>query len=926
MSAFPSGTVTFLFTDIEGSTALWERNRAAMQTAVARHLAILQSGIADHGGIHFKTVGDAVQAAFPTAPAAMAAALEVQRALFAADWDKSGPLRVRMALHAGEARPDDRGDYLAAPLNRLARLLAAGHGGQILLTQAVQQLTRDDLPTDVTLKSLGSHRLRDLHEPEVVFQVVAPGLPDTFPPLRSLPSHPTNLVAPPTPLIGREAEVAAVLRLFDEGARLVTLTGPGGSGKTRLALEVGAEALGRFPDGVFFVDLAPLREANEVVPATMRVLGVREVLGESLLGSLGRYLGERRLLLVLDNCEHVVEAASDLGSLLGACPDLDLLATSREPLRLRAERIFPVAPLPVPDRARLPDRDELARVPSVELFVERAQAGDPAFTLTEANAAAIATICQRLDGLPLAIELAAARVRHLPAAALMARLDRALPVLTGGARDAPARQRTLRDTIAWSYDLLTPEEQRLFRSLAVFVGGWTLEAAEAVAGATGDIDALGGLASLGDQSLVLVEGSESEPRYRMLETIREFALEQLTASAEEEPVRRAHVAYLDERVRAHNRLEDDTALAASEARLAMEEANFRAALEWALVHDQMMALGLSERLTWFWFVRSRVAVGLDLLERALATGVGADTRERGWALEGAAWLALNQGMFARAEALADAAFALAERRGDVSTAAAARRIQGSVAMDLGHRERADHLLRDALARAEAEGDAMGVWGCLVDLGANALYKGDATASIAFFERCLALTEAENPRARVVALANLAEPHRHLGHGQLAHDFARQSLALAEQFDTPFMKAPALEHLARLALDRGEAAGAATLIEEGLGLRWEFGDQLRLTESLETAAAVMVANTRPEAAARIFGAAEALREMLSTPGGVLARAENERVHQALRATMDKPSFRRAWEQGRRLSLAEAVNEAREVLGSIAAPQCNATATG
>jgi class 3 adenylate cyclase len=472
MPEWPRGTVTFLFTDIEGSTERWERERQAMAAAVGRHIAVLEVAIQEHGGVHFKTVGDAVQAAFPTAPQALAAAVQGQRALLAEDWDSIGGIRVRMALHAGEAEPDARGDYLTAPLNRLSRLLATGHGGQILLTQTVQQLSRGALPSSAELKDLGEHRLRDLLEPERVYQLLHPGFPVEFPPLKSLELRPNNLPLQPTLFLGREREMTQVVDLLRRPeVRLLTLTGPGGTGKTRLALQASAELLDDFSDGVFFVSLASFTDPALVPSAIATALGVREE-GERSLGSrLQDFLSKKQLLLVLDNMEHLTGATPIIGTLLAESADLTVVVTSRTPLHLRAEHEYPVPPLALPRRKPPPSLEQLSQYEAVRLFIERAKSVKPEFIVNNENAPAVAEICWRLDGLPLAIELAAARVRMLPPQALLGRLEHRLPLLTGGARDAPQRQRTLRDTIAWSYDLLAPDEQTLFRQLAVFTGG-----------------------------------------------------------------------------------------------------------------------------------------------------------------------------------------------------------------------------------------------------------------------------------------------------------------------------------------------------------------------------------------------------------------------------------------------------------------------
>jgi predicted ATPase/class 3 adenylate cyclase len=581
MPDLPSGTVTFLFTDIEGSTALWERDRQAMAAAVDRQQAILQSLIAAHHGVLYKTIGDGTQAAFGTAEDALRAALASQRALLAEAWSELGPLQVRMAMHSGEATPDSRGDYLTAPLNRLSRLLSTGHGGQILLSQTVQQLTRGALPAGTELRDLGEHRLRDLLEPEHVFQLVHPDLPGDFPPLRSLDARPQNLPRQPTPFLGREhqvAEVADLLRRDD--TQLLTLVGPGGTGKTRLALQAAAEVLEDFADGVCFVPLAAIADPALVPSAIATALGLREEGEHSLAGRLHDFLATRDLLLVLDNFEHLVEGGPAVWSLLGSAPRVTVLATSRVPLRLRAEREYPVPPLTLPRRLPPPTPEQLIQYEAVRLFIDRARAVKPDFAVDNANAPAVAEICWRLDGLPLAIELAAARVRLLPPQAMLARLEHRLPFLTGGARDAPARQQTLRDTIAWSHDLLEPDEQILFRRLAVFAGGCTLEAAEAVGNHDGALDAFSGVERLCEQSLLRHEaGADGEPRFTMLETIREYALEQLHERAEDDAAHQVHAAYFLALAEQADAESDGPGMGVWLGRLEAERGNLRAAQE-----------------------------------------------------------------------------------------------------------------------------------------------------------------------------------------------------------------------------------------------------------------------------------------------------------------------------------------------------------
>ncbi len=539
----PTGTVTFLFTDIEGSTRLWENSPDAMRPALARHDQILRETIAANSGYVFKTVGDAFCAAFATAPEAGQAALAIQRSLSAEPWATASPLRVRMALHTGVAEERD-GDYFGQPLNRVARLLSAGHGGQTLLSLAAQELTRDRLPSSAALRDLGLRRLKDLDRPEHVFQLLHPSLPADFPPLRSLdnPDLPNNLPQQVTSFIGRGKEVAEVKTLL-EATRLLTLAGAGGAGKSRLSLQVAADLLDRYFDGVWLVELAPLSDPALVPQAVADALGVREEPGKPIARTLTEWLRPKRLLLILDNCEHLVAACAALAAdLLRNCPQARLLTSSREPLGVAGETVHRLPSLELPDLRRVQTVGGVSQYEAVRLFIDRAQAARPDFSVTDANAPAVAQVCVHLDGIPLAIELAAARVRSLSAEEINARLDRRFRLLTGGARTLLPRQQTLQALIDWSHDLLTDAEKVLLRRLSVFAGGWTLAEAEAVCtdGDISDLDVLDLLTSLSDKSLVIAEARGSGTRYRLLETLRQYADDRLQQAGGQETMRGRH--------------------------------------------------------------------------------------------------------------------------------------------------------------------------------------------------------------------------------------------------------------------------------------------------------------------------------------------------------------------------------------------------
>ena len=540
-------TRTYLFSDVEGSTRLWERHPEAMQDALARHDAILRAAVEGCGGTVVKTTGDGLMAVFGSASAAITASIAAQEGLRDEPWGETGPLRVRMGTHVGEAQTRG-GDYYGTAVNRAARVMAAAHGGQVLLSAPTAELVAGSLPDDVHLRDLGTHRLKDLAGPEHLFQLVRLGLPDTFPPLATLDVRPNNLPTQTSAFLGRETLLNDLRAQLDaEYARLVTLIGPGGTGKTRLALQAAAEQVDRFEDGVFFVDLSAEREADGAYAAIVRTVAITGSSDDPPLEVLKRGLRERQLLLVLDNFEQVTDAATGLAELLAHCPGVTALVTSRAALRVRGERLFPVPPLTLPAGDGAVSLEDAIASESVQLFVERAMSLRPDFQLTNENAVDVAATCRRLDGLPLAIELAAARITLFAVDELRSRLDQRLDVLRGGGRDLPARQRTLRSTIEWSTELLTADQRRVLQLFSVFVGA-RLTDVEGTAGRLGDIDVIEGIGTLVDNSLVrTIPDEQGHQRLAMLETIRSYAAEQLDAEPDfAEAVHRAHAKHYTE--------------------------------------------------------------------------------------------------------------------------------------------------------------------------------------------------------------------------------------------------------------------------------------------------------------------------------------------------------------------------------------------
>ncbi len=862
----PSGRLVFFFSDVEGSTRLLSDLDDRFPALLGEHQRLVRASFEAHGGIEISTEGDSFFAVFRSPLDAVTAAANMQRGLAAHPWPPGHEFRVRIGLHVGQAiRAGD--NYVGIDVNRAARIANAANGGQVVLSDETADAVRGDLPGGLTLLDLGRHRLRDIGVARL-WQLEIDGLRTPSGPLRTLEAHPSNLPVEMTPLVDREDESMALQRLLADTS-LVTVTGTGGIGKSRLAVHVARSLLADFPDGVFYLDLAPIDRIESVVTELAALLNVRISPRGDATDSLLEHLRDRRALLVLETADRQPGIATLVARITESCPTTRLLVTARSPLRLRAERELSVQPLGLPGPRATPAA--ASGSPAVELFVRRAQAVAPGFRLTDSNVEAVCGIVRRLDGLPLAVELAAAAIRLLSPGAILTRLERSLPLPGGAAVDAPERQRTLRDTIAWSYRLLDLGERSMLQRLSVFAGGFDLEGVAAVAmdgkndGATGS-DGLEILGRLVDRSLVHRVESEADDRYRLLAVIREFAAGELTAAGDAGAVRSRHAHYWLEVASREGRLLDGPGEMRALASLDRATDEFRAALEFALGADDVEHVGLRllNALGRAWYLRGRVHEGASWLERALAADPDAPPVIRAEALH---WLGVmfdEQRADVRAIERLDEALAIEREIGDEGAIARELNSLGVVRRNIGDHERAEPLLAESLLRRRRLGDAAGVATVLTNLGILAIDRGAFGPAIELLWEAVGIDRASGATGGVAYSSSaLGTALLRSGRRKEALGLLRSALAVFHELDDADGVAESLERLGEAAAPDEPARAARLLLaarsvreHERLALRGI--DEARASELFASVTEALTADeleiARAEAAAMDIDAA------------------------------------------------------------------------
>jgi predicted ATPase/class 3 adenylate cyclase len=904
MADLPTGTVTFLFTDIEGSTTLAQQYPAELPALLARHHTILHGAIATHQGHVFQITGDAFCAAFYTASDALNAALDAQRSLQHEAWNPA-PVKVRMGLHTGSAQAgaieERAGGYVGyLTLTRVQRVMSVAHGGQVLLSNSTADLLQGELPADVTLRDMGKHRLKGLTQPDRLWQLVAPDLAAEFPPLKSLTTIPNNLPLQLTSFVGREKEISDIKSLLNS-ARLVTLTGSGGTGKTRLAQEVGAERLSAFANGVWLIELAPLSDEAQIIPALAQVFGLQELPFNPLANLVLDYVRDKKILLLLDNCEHLIDACARLADdLLHQCAGLKILASSREALGIAGEVVY-----------RIPS---LADSESTQLFVDRARAANSNFKLTDANASAIAQICHRLDGIPLAIELAAARVKLLSPEQVAARLDDMFRLLIGGSRTALPRQQTLRALIDWSYDLLSEEEKRLLQFASVFVGGWTLEALEFVADEPNTLELL---EQLVNKSLVVTEELDGKMRYFLLETIRQYAREKLFEAKQAAAARDRHFAYFDKlsdglwnvyRIRSEVEIERHKAI-----RVEMD--NLRAALEWGLQNNLEETLNLAANIAMSLSISDGQLEGIGMLKLALKKFRSLPPSE-------------DDVWRKREELLMRACFSLGTitvGSGDIVLSRSALQEAIQIARQLGDQFMLGYSLEmyanssnfikaeDTLPAAQ-EGleiftelnDSAGLAMAYSNIARWAAINGNYDES----QKYLALLQEVSRDIPVsfqsgILLLGLASNARFQGQFETAKKHFEVGLKMFERVGHKGFMTVMTTEIAHTERAMGNYSNAKNTYKETIKVFQDLGNRPAVAHQLECFAMIAVVEEQQQRAAKLFGAADAIREATGHEPTDEEEAAETQFMSRLHAMLSEAEFTALWAEGRSMTMEQAI---------------------
>ncbi len=912
----PSGNVAFLFTDIEGSTVRWDRDVAAMTQAVRLHDQLMRAAIQAHNGHVFKTIGDAFCAVFWNVQDGLQATLDAQRALAKVDFSAVDGVRVRMALHVGTSDERD-GDYFGPTLNRVARLLAIGHGAQVLLSGAAAEQLSAALP-DLSMRDMGEHRLKDLTAPEHVFQLLAPDLPAEFPKLKSLSVLDNNLPLQLTSLIGRESDVSEIRTLLGS-SRLVTLLGSGGVGKTRCALQVGAEVLDGFADGVWLVDLAPLSNPTLVTNVIASVFEVQEQPNQPLLATLVAHLKNKQLLLLIDNCEHVIhEASKTIDDILRGCPKVSVLATSREGLAIHGESIYRMPSLSVPDTSKDLHAEQALTYGSIALFDARARAANPKFTIGDDTAPAVADICRRLDGIPLAIELAAARVKVLSVPTLAQRLDERFKILTGGSRTALPRQQTMRALIDWSYDLLAEREQTIFRAFSVFANAFTLESASAVCSSDEieDFEVLDILTSLVDKSLLQTDHSGADVRYRMLESTRQYAHEKLVERGEHERVVQRHAQTYLAMSEELDRVWDETPDREWMARAEPEVANWRAAISWAFGPggDAMLGQRLAVGRAWQELAR---AEGRRYLHEALERVTDQTPRELVGHLEIAASKVYT--IFSESKsalAAAERALEIFQGLGDADGVANARLCAGRALVFLGRAPEGEPLLREALDHFRGAQAHKATGTTLTSLGYARALEDDMPEARSLLKDAAAAFEATGAEGRLPAvLSLLAEAEFRAGEAESAVNVAGKALTAARAVKSRFYIENLLCNLAAylIFLQRYDDARLHALDALALALEEQVG--VDLASVVQHLAAIDALRPDQEEgvrarAARLLGFVNARLASLEASREHTEQLEYDAMVTALQANLGADRLARLIAEGEHWTEQRAIDEAFE----------------